>query len=46
MSVSFFVLDFKISQGGVTPVAPIDNIITPIDEPFFIKLDKDFTDGF
>ena len=46
ISVTVFVLDFKIRQGGMTSVALIDNTVSAIDESFLIKLDEYFAHRF
>jgi hypothetical protein len=36
VAIEFLVLHFKIGKGRMAPRAPVDNVISPIDEAFLI----------
>ncbi len=46
MAVDFVVFHFEIGDRGLKLGIPIDQSFIAIDQPFFVKLHKDFNHGF
>ena len=46
VSVMLFVFDLQIRQCRMTPVAPVDYVISAIDKAFLVKLNKHLAHGY
>ena len=44
ISGNLFMLDFKVRQRCVAAMAPIDDVVTLINQPLMIKLNKNLSD--
>ena len=45
VAIDVFVLHFQVRQGGMAAMAPVDNVITAVNQAFVVKLNKYFAHG-